>query len=490
MSNNSEQLFDDIHAEFGFLLDFVTGEKAQTATVDSIERGLFRRLLALGAKLLTLFFVIRAQACSREPVTTKTGEALPYHSEKQRTYFSIFGKIPFWRPYFYQFGKGGTVVLDAALSLPGDCYSDLLREIAESLSVYVAYEKAAEILRSLLGIELSTRVLKAMVAADATDVELYYAQASPLPPARETEILVIQADGKGVPLVQQTPIESPARLGKGQKRTRKKEAVVTGVYTIAPTVRTPEAVVSSFFHAEKVSPPEASRPRPQNKHLWATLKGKDTALTHLAEQVTKRQGPTIRHKVALTDGCAALQDRMQQRFTDFTLILDFIHADEYLWQVANSTLGEHHPQRLQWVENQTLLMLSGHTSDVINTLTALSQAPNSTAIQREVLSRTAEYFSRNLPFMQYDLYLENGWPIASGLIEGACRHLVKDRMELSGMRWTQDGAELLLHLRSVAENRDWNAYHHFRRRQRHSRLYREPFPDQNTPEEQVFKLAA
>lgn len=490
MSNNSEQLFQDIRAEFASLLDFVTGEEAQKATVDSIERGLFRRLLALGVKLLTLFFVIRAQACSREPVTTNTGEALPYHSQKQRTYFSIFGKIPFWRPYFYGVGKGGTSPLDATLSLPGDCYSDLLREIAESLSVSVAYEKAAEILRSLLGIALSTRVLKAMIASDAIDVELYYAQVSPLPPAKQNEILVIQADGKGVPLVRQSPVESPQRLGKGQKRARKKEAVVTGVYTIAPAVRTPEAVADSFFHAQKADPPAPSRPRPHNKHLWATLGGKDTALRHLAEQLKKREDPTIRHKVALTDGCAALQDRLLQRFTDFTLILDFIHADEYLWQAANSLLGENHPQRLQWVANQTLLMLSGHTSDVITTLTALTQTPGITATQREVLSRAAGYFSRNLPFMQYNIYLQNGWPIASGLIEGACRHLVKDRCELSGMLWTKDGAELLLHLRSVAENGDWNTYHHFRRRQRHSRLYGEPFPDQNTPEELVCNLAA
>jgi hypothetical protein len=100
----------------------------------------------------------------------------------------------------------------------------------------------------------------------------------------------------------------------------------------------------------------------------------------------------------------------------------------------------------------------------------------------EKLTQTANYFERNLPYMDYPTYLAKGWPIASGVIEGACRHFVKDRFELSGMRWTQDGAENLLHLRAVAENDDWDAYHDFRKRQRHTRLYDIPFPDQRALE--------
>jgi hypothetical protein len=490
MSSNAEQMLQDIRSEFASLLDFVTGQEAQRVTVDHIERGLFRRLFALGAKLLTLFFAMRAQACPHEPITNDKGIPLPYHSTKQRLYFSIFGKIPFWRPYFYQAGEGGASPLDATLSLASDCYSDLLREWGEALSVYVAYEKAAEILQRFFGIELSTRVLKEMLAADAADVAACYAQVPPPAPASEAEILVIQADGKGVPMVRETPLKAPVRLGKGEKRARKKEAVVTSVYTIASTVRSPEEVVASYFHQEAAAAPAASRPVPRHKHLWATLEGKDAALTHLAARVTQREGPHLAHKIALTDGCAALQTRIRERFPDFTLILDFIHANEYLWQVANSLWGEQHPHRLLWVADHTLLMLAGRTAELIATLTTLSQSPERTAFQREVIVRTADYFQRNLPSMQYHLYLANGWPIASGVIEGACRHLVKDRMELSGMRWTQEGAEQLLHLRSVAENGDWETYHRFRRWQRHTRLYRLPFPDQGSPEEQSFKLAA
>jgi hypothetical protein len=249
-------------------------------------------------------------------------------------------------------------------------------------------------------------------------------------------------------------------------------------------------VVASFFKQTGASDATLQHPRPRNKHLWATLKGKDAALTRLVEQVKHRLGPHIRHMVALTDGCPALQLRILNRFPDFTLILDFIHANEYLWKVANSLLGEADPQRTQWVADQTLLMLSGRTQEVITTFRELAQAPGRTKAQRKLLTQVADYFQRNLPYMRYHEYLTMGWPIASGVIEGACRHLVRDRCELSGMRWNQDGAEELLRLRCVAENGDWDDYHLFRRRQRHARLYHLPFPEHDPLEEQALELAA
>jgi hypothetical protein len=117
---------------------------------------------------------------------------------------------------------------------------------------------------------------------------------------------------------------------------------------------------------------------------------------------------------------------------------------------------------------------------------SLAQAPKRTKAQRKELEKAANYFERNLPYMAYDYYLAQGWPIASGVIEGACRHLVKDRFELSGMRWTQAGAENLLRLRAVAENGDWDDYHEFRKRQRHGRLYTIPFPTQARLEDQAL----
>ena len=196
----------------------------------------------------------------------------------------------------------------------------------------------------------------------------------------------------------------------------------------------------------------------------------------MSRQVDLRQGLHIQHQVALCDGCEALQSRIAAQFADFVLVLDFIHADEYLWKVANCLLGETNDQRFEWMAQRTLQMLSGDTEQLISEFRQLAQHPKTTKAQREQLNQTSNYFERNLPYMDYPTYLANGWPIASGVIEGACRHFVKDRCELSGMRWHQPGAENLLRLRAVAENDDWNAYHTFRRHQRHFRLYGTPSP--------------
>lgn len=162
---------------------------------------------------------------------------------------------------------------------------------------------------------------------------------------------------------------------------------------------------------------------------------------------------------------------MQAQFPDFTLVLDFLHADEYLWQAANALLGETAPERTAWVEARTLRMLTGQTKALITEFLQIASLPQTASVARKTLWSVAAYYERNLAFMAYDQYLALGWPIATGVIEGACRHLVKDRCELSGMRWTQPGAEALLRLRSVAENGDWESFHAFRRRVRQEQVY-------------------
>jgi hypothetical protein len=474
MTFNSQEIIQDVRAEFEHLLDFVAGEAARTAKADSIERGLFKMLLSLGAKLLQLFFVVRSQACSRQPVQSQSGQELPYHRDTERVYFSIFGKVFVERPYFYKQDIGQEIPLDAELGLGADRYSDMLREVTNYLAVYSVYGgKSADFLERLLGFKLSTRALQQNIAEDAEHVETYYAQKPPPCSESEANILVVQADGKGIPMVleEAEAPEAHVRLGKGQKHGHKKEAIVTTVYTITATPRTPTQVIASFFSENQSEKTPKKAPKPQNKHIWATLDGKEAALSRLAKQVALRQGVHIQHKVALCDGCEALQTRIGLQFPDFILILDFVHANEYLWAVANSLLGETSEQRLEWVSSRTLHMLSGQTAQVIAELRLIAKNNKTKVLQRKQLIKTANYFERNLPYMDYPTYLSNGYPIASGVIEGACRHFVKDRFELSGMRWLQTGAENLLRLRTVAENGDWDAYHAYRKEQRQLRLY-------------------
>ena len=486
MPSNPETIIQDIQVEFDNLLDFVSGEEAHTAQIYDIERGLLKRLLALGRELLALFLAVRARAIDHTAVLDEQGNAIAYHSDKRRSYLSIFGLIDFARPYFYARAAGSAdslsaSPLDAELGLPLDRYSDLVREMSESLAVEVPYAKTASFFERFFGLSLSSRVLSEMIERDACDVAAFY-QGKPAPPVgEEGTLLILQADGKGVPLVRNE-----------QGVLQKKEAIVTGLYTSTRRVRSAEAVVASFYGKDKETAACAedrarSSGRPRHKQLWATLAGKDAALDRLQNRVAPRQGRHIKAQVALCDGDSALQARIEARFPDFELVLDFVHVSGYLWKAAE-VLFEAQEERQGWVEQQALELLGGASEAVIEQVE--SQAAQRGSWRREKLRQVAAYFRRNQARMHYDRYLARGWPIASGVIEGACRHLVKDRCEGTGMRWTKPGAESLLGLRSVYVNGDWEAYHAFHRQRAYRRRYGGAAPVHDLAEEQALKWAA
>jgi len=228
------------------------------------------------------------------------------------------------------------------------------------------------------------QALETNVAEDAQDVVAFYAQP---PAARATRptgtILAVQADGKGVAMIQPPPANPPLRLGKGQKRTKKKEAIVTSLDTIAPCVRTPA-------------------------HVRATLAGKAAAIETLQQRATQRDGPQMRARVALTDGAENLQQQMLLAFPTFTLILDIIHASEYVWDTATALLGETSPARTAWVAAKLDLVLHGHTATVITQLTEEAADPTWTDAQRKAIQRTVGYYARNQVYMRYDHYLAQG----------------------------------------------------------------------------------
>lgn len=471
MSSNSMQMIHQLRADFERLLALVTGPEAQTATMDQMERCLFRQVLRLGFRLLQLFVMKRVEAEPHAPLTSGDGRQLPYHSQKSSAYFSIFGKLTFARAYFYAQGQGGRCPLDEALSLPERCYSDLLMESAELLGVDGAYSKGLGVLARLLGLTLPELALETSVAEHSRTVKAYYAQKAAFPSAEEGPILVAQADGKGVPMVRRETADLKVRRGKGDKKTRKKEALATAVYTIEPYYRTPRDVVNALF---KKGDPPPKRPAPRHKQVFASLRGKDQAIRRLATWAARRDGKHIRDRVALTDGAKPLQKHVLAKLSGFTLVLDIIHTAEYLWKAGTAIYGETDPQRAEWVEAQMLDILSSRSAAVIRRLEDKAATLHRRSQAANTLRGVANYLRRNQPFMDYAEYLRRGWPIGTGVVEGTCRHLVRDRMELSGMRWTMAGAGALLALRAVNENGDWDDFHAFRRIQRHQRLYGTP----------------
>ena len=473
MSINTSELIAELRTDFEALLNLVTGAEAQTATLNQMERSLLRHLLRMGRKLLQVFLAGRTEAESHAPHWGWQHRKLAYHSQKAVDYVSVFGKLEVSRAYFYAAGYGGKTPQDRALSLPERCYSDLLMEWAEVLAVDSAYDKAVQVLVRMLGIKVSVLAVETAVAEHSRAVLTFYAQPETFPHREEGRLLVAQADGKGVRLVRD---EAPltVRRGKGDKKTRKKEAIAVALYTIAPYRRTPQDVVDALFREDA---PPGERPTPQHKRVFASLDGKAAALRRLARWAAKRDGPRIRQRVALTDGAEALQDQMRRYLPNFTLVLDIIHVVEHLWAAGTALYGETDSRREGWVRTQTLDVLSSHTEQVIQRLEENATAGSSTRHAAQALRRVAGYLQRNLPYMDYARYLKNGWPIGTGVVEGTCRHLIKDRMELSGMRWTVAGAEAILALRAVHENGDWDTFHQFRRQQRHKQLYGKPLAE-------------
>lgn len=476
MSTNSqqivEQLVNEFRAEMESLLAFLQNPSAEEApTVYEMEGGLLKRLLALGRQGMALYLASQALCHQAEVATNAQGRVLPYFGQKRRSFLCLFGKVEFCRSYYWDGNAAGWFPLDAALNLPKTSVSDRLREWREALGVAMAYHPVGAILRDMIGVPGSSRSVQTEIQEEAALVEAYYAQAQPPASPPDATLLVVEADGKGVPLVKPSASEPKVRLGKGEKSGRKKEAIVTTVYTQAPRARTPEEVVSRLFdpQAQRSESPQAAEP--VDRWTYATLEGKAKALGLAVQQAARREGAHIKHRIALTDGSQALQERTQEALGNYTLVLDIIHAIEYLWKAGNVLLGETAPTRTAWVRDKARQLLCGQTAAVIAQLRTLAQAPERTALQRQTLEQVAGYYERNQACMAYDRYLALGWPIATGVIEGACRHLVKDRCEQSGMRWTQVGAEALLRLRSVAQNGDWEPFHAYRRAQRHRTLY-------------------
>ena len=267
-----------------------------------------------------------------------------------------------------------------------------------------------------------------------------------------------------------------ARRTKGQKKTTKKEAIVTALYSVAPYVRDSASILAALLPDQAKHPkPAEARPSPSHKQTFGTLEGKTAALSQLAQQVARRDSPECIHRVALTDGAEALQQQVLEHLPDFTLVLDIIHVTEHLWDAANARWGETSPERLPWIHQALTWLLENQLDALLLDLQA--QASGLAVAQQQTLVHVSAYLRRNRPFIDYQRYLALGWPIGTGVIEGACRHLVKDRFEQAGMRWSKAGAQSLLDLRSVAFNDDWDDFQRFRRPQSHQERYDFPYPD-------------
>jgi hypothetical protein len=251
-------------------------------------------------------------------------------------------------------------------------------------------------------------------------------------------------------MVKPNPGARKVRLGKGEKRNKKRMSTVGAVFTQKPNRRTPETVVESLF-AESPGPKKPQRyHRPEQKRVWASLlSGKDAFLAQVQAEMGRRDPKHKKTWIVVTDGERALQCKVTATFRQIELILDLLHVLEKLWAVSYVFHPEGSPEAREFVRERILRILRGDISQVVKGLRQMVTKRNLKGQRQATVLGVAAYYYRNRSRMRYDFYLQNGYPIASGSVEGACKNLVKDRMERSGMRWTPPMAEAVLQLRAV-----------------------------------------
>lgn len=476
MTSNRESIAQRLHEELDELIRHVSEPTGAQGSAHTAEEQLWQGILALGQGLMQLCFIARSEAEAVQDVVEVNGVNYDYQRQSRRAYVSLFGEVWVERAYYWNAEHGGVCPLDAALSLPVRCYSDSVQERLSEVNVWIPQDHSLALLERWLGLKIPKGSLQSSAGEQALYVADYYQQRPVLPAPVQDSILVATADGKGIPMTRADSPVAHARRSKGLKKTAKKEAIVTAVYSVAPYVRDSQAILDALLpNAADSSKPSAERPLPSHKQTFGTLDGKTAAIGHLAQQVAQRERSQFVHRVALTDGSEALQQQVLDQLPDFSLVLDIIHVTEHLWAAANARWGETSPERLPWMRQALAWLLTDHLDDLLNDLD--SQVHAFGPVQQATLARVGAYLRRNRPFMAYQTYLAQGWPIGTGVVEGACRHLVKDRFELSGMRWSIPGAQTMLDLRAVALNGDWPDFQRFRRRQVHREHYATPYPD-------------
>ena len=406
------------------------------------------------------------------------------HSEKrlhQRTLHTILGEVVVERTAYVAAGEASIHPLDEQLHLPQRSFSYPLQGCLVRQAVQGPFDEAVANVAKATGVKVSKRSAEQVVEEAAADFSAFYKQQQATDLKQTGPIVVTGIDCKGVPMIKPEQTLRKPRRGKGDKKHKKRMATVATVRTQQPRVRTPEEVVESLFRTtpkEKQARIRSKSAKPkEHKRVWANLlDSKDKVIASVVEEV-KRVDPTgSKTHVALCDGERALQKRilpaLQAVVPTVILILDLMHAVEKLWKVAHCLHAEGSEEATAWVRLAALRILQGEVSQVIKGMRQSATKRGLKGTKRETVDKVAAYLRRNRKYMEYDEYLRQGLPIASGCVEGACKNLIKDRMERSGMRWSLGGAEAMIQLRSLYLSGDLDDYWDFHLEQDHHRLYR------------------
>jgi hypothetical protein len=473
---------------FEAVTGWLDGPGAAGLTHAGLEEGLAERGRELLRQLYQDYLDLRARAERRLPEVTGADGAARRAAEPghARALGTVFGEVTVRRIAYRKPGHANLHPADGQLSLPREKHSHGLRRLAAAAAARGSFEQACAEVRRQTGSVLGKRQCQELTRAAAADFADFYAARRPPPEAAPGQVLVLSCDGKGVMVrpghlrpraaqaARRAVPRQDGRLSRGEVRTRKRMAEVGAVYDLTPVPRTPEDILGP-----RPDGPRPDGPRAERKHLTASIAA-DAAdvIAGVLAEAGRRDPAGQRTWIALADGnkdqIRWIQDSAAARNITITIICDFIHVLEYLWQAAWSLFPEACPDAGPWVRSHAAAILHGRATDVAQAIRDQAAAATLTKTARKTVARTTGYLQAKAPYLDYPAALASGWPISTGVIEGACRHLVKDRMDITGARWGVPTAEAILQLRALHANGDFDTYWAYHLQREHHRNHPQP----------------
>jgi len=421
---------------------------------------------------------------------------------RTRPLMTKFGQVSVSRIAYRSPGRPNVYPADAALNLPEEKHSHGLRKMTAIEAARGSMEDAQAAITRATGVRIGKRQLEDMIRRCAVHVEAFYA-CRVISPAPGAWPLILTFDGKGIVMLPDAlrPATAKAaasaenklatRLSPGEKNGRKRMAELACVYDAIPAPRTPEDVISTPAQKRREKKAQAAKPKgkgkprePQARGKWLTASVTDDIPAVIAaafDEAERRDPCHQREWVVLIDGnntqIQAVTAEAARRGVTVTTVIDFIHVLEYLWKAAWSFFDKGEPAAEEWVADQARKILHGKARQVAAGIRRRATTYEYSPAERAGADECARYLENKKDYLGYPTALEKGWPIATGIIEGAARWLVKDRMDITGARWGLEGAEAILKLRAVIASGDFEDYWRFHLRREHERIHHAKYRD-------------
>ena len=393
-----------------------------------------------------------------------------------------FGKVTVTRMGYSQRGESSRFPIDQTLNLSNDQYSDGIRHRVALEAIKSSFDNTVESINLTTAGHIPKRQCLNVVRDVAQDFETHYEKNRFEEAEKTNDLLILTFDGKGVVMRKDSLRECTkkaaektnkleSRLSPGEKKDRKRMAMVAAVYTVTPHERTAESIMNAEDSKDKVT---ILRAPIRNKRVWASLeRNAKTVIREGFQEALQRDPEQKRQWVILIDGLPSqinIIDTIKKEMNiTATIVMDFIHVLEYLWNAAWCFFEKGDPKVEAWISNRAVRILKGKCAQVAK---GIRQSATKRGIEdREGVDKCANYLLNNKCRLKYGEALSQGYPIASGVIEGACRHLINDRLDITGARWCLLGAEAVLKLRSLKSSGDFDEYWTFHKAKSKERLY-------------------